>query len=125
MEDFTTLLGEYLEELETVGGKAIASVKEQIDYEAERTESEIRKHAPGSLKVAFTSSKISNSTRYGYRLEFIGNHKDGTPNAKIANILNHGTSTLKPRRFITRAVRKLRGLDDRAAQRFENKIKMQ
>ena len=49
--------------------------------------------------------------------------EDGTPYAKVANILNAGTSTIAPRRFITRAVRKLKGLDDRAAKRFEEKVK--
>lgn len=42
---------------------------------------------------------------------------------EIANILNHGTSTIKPRRFITKAVRELGGLDDRATKKFEEKLK--
>ncbi|MDR0868751.1 MAG: hypothetical protein LBP75_09830 [Planctomycetota bacterium] len=61
-------------------------------------------------------------SRYGYRLEYEGNAPDGTPYAKTASVLNSGTSTIKPRRFITKAVRKLKGLDDRAAKRWEEKI---
>lgn len=34
-----------------------------------------------------------------------------------------GTSTIKPKRFITKAVRKLKSLDNRAAQRFEENSK--
>jgi uncharacterized protein YoaH (UPF0181 family) len=56
-------------------------------------------------------------------LEYEGNAPDGTPYAKIANVLNGGTSTVKPRRFVTKAIRKLKGLDDRAAKRFEDKTK--
>lgn len=61
--------------------------------------------------------------RYGYRLEYEGNAPDGTPYAKIANVLNNGSSTIKPKRFMTKAVKKLKGLDDRAAKRFKEKIK--
>jgi hypothetical protein len=36
---------------------------------------------------------------------------------------NSGSSTIRPRRFITKAVKQLKGLDDRAAKRFEDKTK--
>jgi hypothetical protein len=56
-------------------------------------------------------------------LEYEGNAPDGTPYAKIANVLNSGTSKINPKRFITKAVRKLKGLDDRAAKRWEEMLK--
>lgn len=76
----------------------------------------------GGLKASLKRSSISECNRYGYRLEYEGNAPDGIPYDKIANILNHGTSIIKPRRFITKAVRKLKGLDDRAVKRFLGKI---
>ena len=66
---------------------------------------------------------MESGNRYGYRLEYEGNAPDGTAYQKVANILDKGSSTLKPRRFITKAVKKLKGLDDRAAKRFEEKLK--
>ena len=115
-------LSDYLEKLTAVGDIAVEAVKTQIDIEADRTESEIRKNTPtdtGGLAESLTRTKVDRAGRYGHRLEYEGNAPDGTPYAKIANILNHGTSTIKPRRFIAKAVRKLKGLDDRAAARFE------
>ena len=105
---------------------AIESIKEQIDIETEGVENSLIDNTPektGGLKSSLRKIKIeSGNNRYGYRLEYEGNAPDGTPYAKIANILNHGTSTIKAKRFITKAVRKLRGLDDRTAKRFEKNV---
>lgn len=117
MDGVTKQLSEYFKQLEQMGDKAIEAIKDQIDIEAESVEIEIRENTPigktGGLASSFTKTKIDMGKRYGYKLEYEGNAPDGTPYAKIANILNSGTSEIKPRRFITRAVRKLRGLDDR------------
>ena len=125
MDGVVKELAEYFEKLETLGDIAVESIKEQVDEETGRAESEIASGTPegktGGLARSLTRAKISTDKRYGYRLEFEGENEKGIPYAKIANILNHGTSTIKPRRFITRAVKKLKGLDDRAAQRFEEK----
>lgn len=127
MDGVTKQLSEYFKQLEQVGDKAIDSIKEQIDIEAESVEKEIRANTPigktGGLANSFTKTKIDTRKRYGYKLEYKGNALDGTPYAKIANILNSGTSEIKPRWFITRAVRKLRGLDERAIGRLEDKSK--
>ncbi|MFA5642785.1 MAG: hypothetical protein WC945_08680 [Bacteroidales bacterium] len=117
-------LAEYFERLEKVGDIAVECLKEQIDIEAESVEQEIRENTPedtGGLKASFTKTKIQENNRYGYRLEYEGNNPKGVPYAKIANVLNSGTSTIKPKSFIRKAVRKLRGLDDRATNRFEGK----
>lgn|SRR5574344_9223 len=120
----TKQLTDYFEKLERVGDIAVECLKEQVDIEAESVEQEIRENTPedtGGLKASFTKTKIQESNRYGYRLEYIGNNPKGVPYAKIANILNSGTSTIKPKRFIRKAVRKLKGLDDRTLQRFRRK----
>jgi len=126
-DGLTEALGAFFEELEKVGDTAIESLKEQIDIEADGVERELTENTlegkTGGLKASLRRSKIASGNRYGYRLEYEGDAPDGTPYAKVANILNSGTSTIKPRRFITKAVKRLKGLDDRAAKRFEDKIK--
>lgn len=126
-DGLTESLGEYFTKLANVGDLAIESIKEQIDIEAETVEKSLIDNTPhktGGLKESLRKTKVDNrNNRYGYRLEYEGNAPNGTPYAKIANIINSGTSKIKPRRFITKAVRKLRGLDDRAANRFEGKLK--
>ncbi len=123
-DGLTESLGEYFTELGKVGDLAIESIKEQIDIETEVVEKSIIDNTPkrtGELKKSLRKTKISGNNRYGYRLEYEGNDPEGTPYAKIANILNSGTSTIKPKSFIRKAVRKLKGLDDRTLQRFRRK----
>lgn len=125
-DGLTESLGEYFKDIGKVGEIAIESLKEQIDIETDNVESELRNNTPeatGGLKASLKRTKIQGGKRYGYRLEYQGNAPDGTPYAKIANILNSGTSTIKPRRFIKKAVRKLKGLDNRAAKRLVKKLK--
>ena len=119
-------LGAYIDDLETVGNKAVEAIKQQIDEEADTVERELQTNTPvktGGLKSSLKRTKINAKTRYGYRLEYEGDAPDGTPYAKIANVLNNGSSTIKAKRFMTKAVKKLKGLDDRAAKRFVEKIK--
>ena len=126
MDGVTKELAEYFEKLEKLGDMAVDAIKEQVDIEANRAEKEIAGDAPedtGGLARSLKSAKIETGKKYGYKLEFEGTAPNGEPYAKIANILNNGTSVIKPKRFITKAVRKLKGLDDRAAQRFSEKTK--
>jgi hypothetical protein len=124
-DGLTEALGEYITEIVKVGDLAIESIKEQIDIETDIVEKSLIDNTPektGGLKGSLRKTKIdSRNNRYGYRLEYEGNAPDGTPYAKIANILNSGSSTIKPKRFLTKAVKKLKGLDERAAKRFEDK----
>ena len=125
-DGLTEALGGYFEELKTVGDKAVEALKEQIDIEAEQVERELIENTPentGGLKASLRKTDAKRGSRYVYRLEYEGTAPDGTPYAQIANVLNGGTSTVKPRRFITKAVKRLKGLDDRAAKRFEDKLK--
>jgi HK97 gp10 family phage protein len=125
-DGLTAQLAEYFEELKTIGDKAVEAIKEQIDIEADAVENDLQNNTPedtGGLKASLRRTSITKGSRYGYRLEYEGNDPSGTPYAKIANIQNNGTSTTKPKRFLTRAVKKLKGLNDRAAKRFEEKLK--
>lgn len=124
-DGLTESLGEYFDNIGKVGEIAVESLKEQIDIETDNVETELRNNTPeatGGLKASLKRIKIQGGKRYGYRLEYQGNAHDGTPYAKIANILNSGTSTIKPKRFIKKAVRKLKGLDDRVSKLFMEKL---
>jgi len=127
MDGVTKELAEYFQKLEELGDMAKDAIKEQVDVEAAQAESTIQGGTPKGetlgLLGALTKTKIDTGNKYGYRLEFEGENEKGVPYAKIANILNSGSSTIKPRRFITKAIKKLKGLDSRAAQRFEEKTK--
>lgn len=125
-DGLTEALGECFNNIGKVGEIAIESLKEQIDIETDIVETELHSNTPeatGGLKASLKRTKIQDGKRYGYRLEYQGNAPDGTPYAKIANILNSGSSTIKAKRFMAKAVRKLKGLDDRAAKRFVKRIK--
>lgn len=121
MDGVTKQLSEFLERIGEFSDRAVVAIKEQIDIEAAAVFDEIKDNTPkktGGLRASFKKSQINTSKRYGYVLEYEGNAPDGVPYAKIANVLNSGSSTIKPKRFISKAVRKLRGLDDRAAKKF-------
>ena len=125
-DGLTQSLGAYFDELKNIGNKAVDAIKEQIDEETDTVERELQTNTPvktGGLKSSLKRTKINAKTRYGYRLEYEGDAPDGTPYAKIANVKNNGSSTIKAKRFMTKAVKKLKGLDDRAAKRFVEKIK--
>ena len=120
----TKELNEYLESLTTVGDKSKQAIMEVVDEYAEVVRAELQRTAPrdtGGLVASLLKSRCTvRRNWYGYSIEFHGNHPDGTPYQKIANILNFGTSHVQGTRFISKAVRKLRGIDDRIHQRFES-----
>jgi len=119
----TKELFEFLESVGQAAGKSKAAVKEQVDIEAEAVRAALAQTAPkatGGLVRSLVKAEVTNRKNwYGYRLEFEGSDKAGVPYQKIANILNFGSSTTKGTRFIPKAIRKLRGMDDRIVKRFE------
>jgi HK97 gp10 family phage protein len=125
MDGVTKQLADYFEKLETLGDLAVEAIKEQIDLEAAAVETALRENTPtdtGGLAASLTRTDIDTPKHYGKRLEYEGENAERVSYEKIANILNYGTSTIKPRRFVGKAIKRLKGLDDRAAQRFEEKI---
>ena len=117
---------EYLESISAMDDTAKEAVREQVDFEAEKVRDILERTAPrgetGGLARSLT--KVQITTRkdwYGFRIEFEGNNERGVPYSKIANILNFGSSYIQGTRFISKAIRKLRGMDERILERFEDK----
>ena len=125
----TKELADYLESVGNMAGKSKEAIKQQVDIEAEALRAQLLKTTPrryGNLVRSLSKVEVTNRHNwYGWRLEFEGNDPQGTPFQKIANILNFGSSTIKGTRFISKAIRKLRGMDDRIAKRFEGMVDME
>lgn len=114
--------------LTNVGDKipdaALGALREQIDYEADAYYNELQRTTPrrtGALVRSLKMTKISTPDKYGYRIEYTGERAGGASNEMIANILDHGTSTVPGRHFRTRAIRKLKGLDGRIYVLYQKK----
>jgi hypothetical protein len=119
----TKELAEYLETVGGLGNKSKAAIMEQVDIDAKAVYDALQRNAPrdtGGLVASLLKSRCTVKRNwYGWSLEFQGNHPDGTPYQKIANILNYGNSERPGTRFITNAIRQLKGMDDRIADRYE------
>ena len=120
-------INDYFETLIDKSALAEQAIKEQIDIDADSFHAAVKdgaKSKSGKMSQSVKKTEITDRKDwYGYSISFDGNHDDGTPYQKIANIRNYGTSHIKGTRFITHAIRKLKGLDDRATERFEKKMK--
>jgi hypothetical protein len=122
-------LSEYFEQIGEYGEFAIEAIQEQIDLETEKLVSQLEQTTPRGptlgLLNSLRKSKITvRHNWYGYSVEFEGENRKGVPYQKIANILNYGTSTIKGTRFINKAIRNLKDMDERIYNRFQNKIKL-
>lgn len=120
-------LQKYFEKLSEVGDVAIDALKVQIDIETDAVEQELRRTTPkgetGGLARSLRRTVVIADKRYGYVLTYEGEDEYGNSYEKIANILNFGSSTIKPRHFLTKAVKKLKGMDERVAKRFQENIR--
>lgn len=113
-------LSTYLNKIGTeVSRVAIQALKEQLDEEARNFESFVKSNAPiPSLADKFYITKFETGNRYGYEFGWTGTTRTGLHNEALANIYNTGTSRIAPTYFKTRSVRRLKGLDGRAYNRF-------
>ena len=121
-------LAEYFEQIGEYGEFAVEAVQEQIDLETEKLVAQLESTTPRGqtlgLLNSLRKSKITvRHNWYGYSIEFEGENRKGVPYQKIANILNYGTSTIKGTRFINKAIRNLKDMDERIYERFQKKIK--
>lgn len=120
-------LDSFLENLSHIGRDAISATTEVIDEESTLLFENIKASTPvrtGGLKNSLVKRrKTDNHARYGYIIEYAGYNEQGVPYSKIARTLNKGTKTVSATRHIDRAIRKLKGLDDRIYERYLEKIK--
>ena len=123
-EEFDTFIKDTLEPIQDA---SISSVKEVVDEEAQKLYEEIKSSTPvrtGKLAQSLTiKRKNSSANRYGYIVDYEGYNELGVPFSKIARTLNKGTKAISATRHIDRAIRNLKGLDERIYQRFLEKIK--
>jgi hypothetical protein len=119
------------ERLSKVTEAALEAYHEVIDEEADKCFKNISDGIPvgtrkgsvhGGLKRSIKIEKVQEPGTYGYRIYFEGVNEKGLEYKTIAGWLNKGTSKIEPLRFIDKAVRKLKGLDERIAQRYLKKI---
>ena len=120
-------MSEYFNSLTEKTEQAVEAIKEQIDIEAEEFRKQLEQTAPkgatlGLLNSLRKTKLVVRRKWYGYSVEFEGYNKKGEPYQKIAYILNYGTSTIQGTRFISRAIRKLKGMDERIENRFKTKL---
>ena len=121
-------INDYFESIKDYGDKAIEALQEQIDIESEDFRKVLEQTAPkgatrGLLNSLRKTKLVARRQWYGYSVEFEGTNRKGVPYQKIANILNYGTSSIKGSRFISRAIRRLKGMDERIAERFAKKTR--
>lgn len=126
MDGVSKQLTDYFEGIKGKGEMAIQAIQEQVDIEAEEVRRALETTAPKGATLGLLNSLrktkiVARRSWYGYTVEFEGNNRKGEPYQKIANILNYGTSTIQGTRFISRAIRKLKGMDERINERFKKK----
>lgn len=118
-------LEKYLESLSSIGAKAVEAVTETVDSESKLLFENIKEGTPvrtGALKESLIMTKLQNGTRYGYRIDYEGYNENGVPYSLIGRSLNKGTATIEPVKHIDKAVRKLRGMDQRIDEAFQAKL---
>jgi len=126
-------LQDYINNKLTVVGKAAyEAIEEVVTEEANACYDEIKKNTPvetGGLRDSLEIKTIDGKTiiknkskQYGYTIDYVGYNSKGVPYSYIGRALNKGTSKIPARRHITKAVRKLKGMDDRIHQRFLDKV---
>ena len=120
-------LSAFFEGLQGTGEIAVKAVQDQVDEEAEKLLTDLERTAPrgktDGLAKSLTKTQVTTKREwYGHSVEFAGEDKKGVPYQKIANILNSGTSKISGTRFVTKAVRRLKGMDVRINERFEKNM---
>lgn len=122
-DGITQELSEFLEEVSVAAGRTRSVAEKVIDEEVKAYSERVTPQIPvstGGLKASFTVKKDTSkgSKWYGYDASFEGNAPNGEPYEKIANIQNYGTPTRAGTFFITKAIKKLKGLSGRIEARI-------
>lgn len=125
-DGITEELSEFLNGIKAIGPRARKAAEEVIDSEVDTFSQAVEPRIPkdtGGLERSFTVRKdTSRRNWYGYSVLFEGNAPNGEPYEKIANIANYGTPYRAGSFFITKAIKRLRGMDSRIEARIEAEI---
>lgn len=126
-DGISKMMGDFLDSIGDLGTVARKTAEGVIDTEAEGFRKQVEPRIPvdtGGLKESFTLEKCNDSGKdwYGYRAGFDGNTPRGEPYEKIANIQNYGNSRVAGAHFVTKAIKKLKGMDDRIEARIEAEV---
>lgn len=126
-DGISKMMGDFLDSIGDLGVVARKTAEGVIDTEAEGFRKQVEPRIPvdtGGLKESFTLEKCNDSGKdwYGYRAGFDGNTPRGEPYEKIANIQNYGNSRVAGTHFVTKAIKKLKGMDDRIEARIEAEV---
>jgi len=129
MADDDSPLTEYLSKMSSdLAPKVIASIKKQIDIEANKCFEKMRDGTPvrtGALKSSLRMKKIDRQNKYGYSIDYEGYNSKGQPYSEIARSLNKGGKMGKfsATHHIDVAVHLLKGMDDRIVERIDDSLK--
>lgn len=113
--------------LTRVSKAAYEAVAEVVTEEAQACYDNIKAGTPiqtGGLRDSLEIDKVDDSTgnKYGYKIDYKGYNDRGVAYSYIGRSLNKGTSKIPAKKHIDKAVRKLKGMDNRINQRFIEKI---
>lgn len=135
-KEITELFDEFYNNvLGKVGTVSREAIQEEVDKFSNQFEKDLQNAIPqktGGLLKSLTKVKVQRADWYGYDFEFKGNNEHGVPYEKIATVLNYGRvegfkngrkySAIAPRKFMIKAIRKLKKLDGAIVENYENKM---
>lgn len=136
MSEVTKMFDEFYKNvLGKVGEVSQQAIQEEVDKFSDQFEKDLRDAIPqrtGGLLKSLIKVKEPREKWYGYNFEFVGVNENGVPYEKIANVLNYGRPAgfknnvkfgeITPRKFIYKAVRKLKKLDKAIVENYETKM---
>lgn len=124
------VLLKYFETLRTDLGPTVKNaIKDVIDEESNECFTTIKQGTPVSLKEhlhlvdTIKITKISNSNKYGWKIDYEGYNEKGIPYSLIARSLNKGSAFGEATHHIDVAVHNLKGLDERIDKHVEEELK--
>jgi hypothetical protein len=112
--------------LASIGKHAVSAYVEVITEESNNLYETLKRTTPmntGGLKASLSIKSVRKGSRFGFVVSYEGYNEKGVPYARIANTLNSGTKSIRATRHINRAIRLLKGIDDRIQSRYLEKIK--
>lgn len=136
MSEVTKMFDEFYKNvLGKVGEVSQQAIQEEVDKFSDQFEKDLQGAIPqrtGGLLKSLRKVKEPREKWYGYNFEFVGVNENGVPYEKIANVLNYGRPAgfknnvkygeIAPRKFVYKAVRKLKKLDNAIVENYENKM---